>query len=140
MATTQTFALSLGMGIIMVAIVVLLNWLIKYANISGTLIQWFALPTLAYGIALGLNVFVQSVSCDTIQIKQLAVGAVSVPAAVLGFLLISLLPFVRAPISQILPSSYRNNGDYVALIFYMFWAGMFGEAMAGGLAQSCSKS
>lgn len=139
MATTQTFALSLGMGIIMVALVILFNWVIKYANISGTFVQWIALPTLAYFIALGLNAFVQSISCGAIQIKQLAVGAVSVPAAVLGFLVLTLIPFVRAPISQILPPSYRGMGDYMALGFYMFWAGMFGEAMAGGLAQSCSK-
>ena len=140
MATTQTFALSLGMGIIMVALVILFNWFINYTNISGTFVQWIALPTFAYLVALGLNTFVQSISCGTIHITQLAVGTVSVPVAVLGFLLLALIPFVRAPIAQALPSKYSAMGDYVALIFYMFWAGMFGEAMAGGLAQSCSTS
>jgi hypothetical protein len=139
MATTQTFALSLAMGVIMVTLVMLCNWIVKYTNVSGTLLQWIVLPALAYCIALGLNAIVQSISCGSIRIKQLAVGAVSVPAAVLGFLLLTLIPFVRAPISQILPLKYSDMSDYVALIFYMFWAGMFGEAMAGGLAQSCSK-
>jgi hypothetical protein len=139
MATTQTLALSLGMGIIMVALVVVCNWAVNYAKISGTLLQWIVLPALAYCIALGLNTSIQLISCGTIHIKQLALGAVSVPAAVLGFLLLTLIPFVRAPISQILPLKFRSMGDYGALVFYMFWAGMFGEAMAGGLAQSCSK-
>lgn len=139
MATTQTLALSLGMGIIMVAIVVVCNWVVNYTKISGTLLQWIVLPALAYCIALGLNTSVQLISCGSIRIKQLAVGALSVPAAVLGFLVLTLIPFVRLPISQILPLKFRSMGDYIALIFYMFWAGMFGEAMAGGLAQSCAK-
>jgi hypothetical protein len=139
MATTQTFALSLGMGIMMIVLVILCNLIVNQTKVSGTLLQWIALPALAYCIALGLNAIVQLVSCGSIRIKQLAVGAVSVPAAVLGFLVLSLIPFVRAPISQILPQKYSEMSDYVALLFYMFWAGMFGEAMAGGLAQSCSK-
>jgi hypothetical protein len=139
MATTQTLALSLGMAIIMVALVVVCNWAVNSAKVSGTLLQWIVLPALGYCIALGLNTSVQLISCGSIRIKQLAVGALSVPAAVLVFLLLTLIPFVRLPIAQILPQSYRSMGDYLSLIFYMFWAGMFGEAMAGGLAQSCSK-
>ena len=139
MATTQTLALSLGMAIIMVALVVVCNWIVNYAKISGTLLQWIVLPALGYCIALGLNTSVQLISCGSIRIKQLAVGALSVPATVLGFLVLTRIPFIRAPISQILPLKYSGMGEYVALAFYMFWAGMFGEAMAGGLAQSCSK-
>jgi hypothetical protein len=137
MATTQTLVLSLAMGFIMVALVLLCNLFVKY--VSGTVLQWIILPALAYGFALGLNAFIQSNTCGSIHIKQLAVGAVSVPAAVLGFLVLTRIPFLRAPIAQILPLKLSGMGEYVALAYYMFWAGMFGEAMAGGLAQSCSK-
>jgi hypothetical protein len=33
---------------------------------------------------------------------------------------------------------YRiKYGPSMALAFYMFWAGMFGEGIAGGFAQGC---
>jgi hypothetical protein len=36
--------------------------------------------------------------------------------------------------------SYKAQyGGLLAIAFYMFWAGMFGEAIAGGFIQGCPK-
>ena len=67
-------------------------------------------------------------------------GSLSIPIAILFFLILSLSSFIRSPVEIAVPSYFRAKyAGIFAVGFYMFWAGMFGESLASGLAQSCAK-
>jgi hypothetical protein len=71
----------------------------------------------------------------------MALGSLPVLYSILIVLVLTLARIVRSPIAVTVPMSIRiRYGGLFALGFYMFWAGMFGEAFAGGLAQGCPKS
>ncbi len=141
MSFGTTFGLSFAMGSALVSLSLLLGWVSRTFLVDQTLLQWILLPTLGYVVALGINSLVQQMFCGKINIKQLAVGATTIPIAVVLFLLLMLLGFVRAPVVQAVPLAYRMQyGATMALAFYMFWAGMFGEGLAGGFAQACPAS
>jgi len=128
------------MGLSLLGITLFLNWLSITFSLSGTAFKWLLLPTFGYMTAIGLNSFTQYVSCGTIKPSQIAIGSISVLVSIYFFLLLSLLGFIRAPIQAVLPLVLQPKyGEVIAVSFYMFWAGMFGEAIAGGFAQGCGK-
>ncbi len=126
------------MGMSLLAITLLLGWLSNTYSFSENILKWVILPVLGYGIALGLNSLNQYLTCKTILPGQIAIISVTVPIAIFGFLLLTLLPFIRMPIEMAVPTKYvAQYGGVIAVAFYMFWAGMFGEGIAGGFSQSC---
>lgn len=141
MSFAATFGLSFTMGCILFALSIFLGWISQTYQWNDSVLKWALLPTLGYAIALGLNSGIQQVTCKKVSIKQIAIGATTLPIAILLFLGLSLVGFVRAPIEQAVPLAYRlQYGTMISLGFYMFWAGMFGEGLAGGLAQACPAS
>jgi len=135
-----TMGLSMAMGIVLFTITFLFAHLHMTYGIHADFLKWLVLPTVGYGIAVGLNAFIQSVSCGSIKIQQIAMGSVSIPIAILFFLCVSLSSFIRSPIETAVPSYLRAKyAGTFAIGFYMFWAGMFGESLASGFAQSCPK-
>jgi hypothetical protein len=140
MSTTTTFCISLGIGIALFTLSLLFGHLHLTYNWNANLLKWLLLPTLGYGIAIGLNSFIQSVTCGSVQFKQIAMGSLTVPIAILLFMLLTISSFVRSPVEKALSPEYRAKyGIIFAIGFYMFWAGMFGESFASGFAQSCPK-
>jgi hypothetical protein len=107
-------------------------------KLNADLLKWFLLPTIGYLITLGLNSFIQSVSCGKVKVQQIAMGSLSVPIAIFFFLLLTLSSWVRSPVEMAVPFAMRAKyAGLLAVGFYMFWAGMFGESVASGFAQSC---
>jgi hypothetical protein len=138
MPTATTVGLSLAVGMALAATALTTGWLSLRYDLNQNILKWIILPTVGYGIALAINSFVQQISCGSIRIEQIALGNLPILGAILLFLLLTLFSAVRGPIEQAVDSSYRSKwGGIFAIAFYMFWAGMFGEAFAGGLAQSC---
>jgi hypothetical protein len=138
MASGITTGISFAVGVSLVGISLFLSWLSTNYGFNMDLLKWLLLPTLGYLVALGLNMFLQQVSCGKSSITQIAIASSPIPIAILFFLLITLIGFVRAPIESAVPLAYRTQyGQSMALAFYMFWAGMFGEGLAGGFAQGC---
>jgi hypothetical protein len=138
MSSSQILGLSFAMGMSLLAITLLLGWLSNTYSFSENILKWVILPVLGYGIALGLNSLNQYLTCKTILPGQIAIISVTVPIAIFGFLLLTLLPFIRMPIEMAVPTKYvAQYGGVIAVAFYMFWAGMFGEGIAGGFSQSC---
>jgi ABC-type nickel/cobalt efflux system permease component RcnA len=87
---------------------------------------------------LGFNSFIQSITCGSVNIKQIALGSLSVPVAILLGLILSLSSFIRSPVESAFGSKERGAyGLIFAIAFWMFWAGMFGESFSAGFAQSC---
>jgi hypothetical protein len=139
MTTTQTLGMSLALGVSLFSLTILFGWLSRiYGKIDFNFFKWIFLPTLGYGIALGINCALQYISCNSIKISQIAIGTIPVALSILVFLLISTLGIVQAPIQMALPIRYQPvYGTILAIAYYMFWAGMFGEAISGGFAQGC---
>ncbi len=136
--STSTMMMSVGVGFALLTTTILFGYLSNTYGFSGNMLKWVLLPVVGYGITFGFNAGVQAASCGSINPKQLALGSLVVPGAILFFLLLSLMSSVRYPVEQAVPLSYKGKWAGVfAVAFYMFWAGMFGEAFAGGLAQSC---
>ncbi len=139
MATSVTVGASVALGLGMFALVVVLSWVSTNYGVHANTLKWIGLPLLAYGITLGVNSLIQYTSCQSVNMKQVAVSALFVPGAVLVGLVLTLLGIVRSPIEKAVPLVYRlQYGGVIALAYYCLWAAMFGEAVAGGFAQSCS--
>jgi hypothetical protein len=131
--------MSVCIGISLFTLTFLLAYLHLNYNFSLGLLKWILLPTLGYCITFGFNSFIQSVSCGSINITQIALGSLPVPGFITIFLLLSLMSFVKSPVISAVPPNLRfNYGEIFAIAFYMFWAGMFGESISSGFAQSCS--
>ena len=85
-----------------------------------------------------MNTIIQYTSCGFVKFDKIAYNSLYVLYFILFFLGITLFGFVRAPIIAAGPSNLRiGYGGLFAIGFYMFWAGMFGEAFSGGFAQGC---
>jgi len=139
MSTTQTLGVSFAMGFCLFGITILFGWASIVYRLNSSIFKWIVLPILGYCIAIGLNSIVQYASCGTVHVLNIVQGSLPVLYCIVGFLLLTLLGFVRAPIVSAVPSIYQvRYGGLFALGFYMFWAGMFGEAFAGGFAQGCA--
>jgi hypothetical protein len=139
MSTTETLGLSLALGVILFGMTLLFAWMSDVYGVNHTFLKWLVLPTLGYCVALGLNSVTQYVSCNgSVNINQISLGSIPVVISIYTFLLLTLLAFVRAPIQSALSPNLRlKYGTTFSIAFYMFWAGMFGEAVSGGFAQGC---
>lgn len=140
MATGQLFGLSIAIGLSLVAAVFMFSYITKSLGFGGTPLQWVGLPIFGYVVAFGLNAAIQQLSCGSVRPGQIALVSGLIPIAIVIFLILTLSGFVRSPIVDAVPLAYRvSYGNIFALAFYMFWAGMFGEAIAGGFIQGCPK-
>ena len=138
MPTGSTVGLSLAVGMGLATTALTAGWLCVRYGLNQNFLKWIVLPTVGYAIAVAINSFVQQISCGFVRIEQIALGTLPVLGAVLLFLLLTLLSSIRYPIEQAIDGAYKAKWAGVfAVAFYMFWAGMFGEAFSGGLAQSC---
>jgi hypothetical protein len=138
MGSTNTFILSLCIGVSLFTLTLLLAYVHTTYNINLTLLKWVVLPVLGYGITVGFNSFIQVINCGSVNIKQIALGSLSVPLAILVGLVLSLSSFIRSPVESAFGSNERGlYGLIFAIAFWMFWAGMFGESFSSGFAQSC---
>lgn len=93
----------------------------------------------SYVMALGWNAIVQKVSCNTISPRQIAMASILTPIAMFFGLILST--FLSSPVINVLPIDIRTSpmSNYIAIGFYAFWAGMFGEVIGAGLSQNCPK-
>ena len=139
MATSTTIAVSLAVGLALFGSTLMLGWISSTYGISANFLKWIVLPALGYGFAVGANAILQATSCKTVDMKKVASGAVTIPVLIVVASLLTLVGFVRAPIESAVPVQYKlKYAGMFAIAFYLFWAGMFGEAFAGGLAQVCT--
>jgi hypothetical protein len=138
MPSAQTIGVSAAMGILFFGMTMLFAWLTQTYGWSANLLKWVGLPMIAFGIALGMNAILQYTSCQSIQLFQLLKASSTVLIAVLIALMVTMAGIVRAPIESAVPLAYKlKYAGTFAIAFYMFWAGMFGEALASGFAQVC---
>jgi hypothetical protein len=138
MPSAQTISVSAAMGILFFGLTILFAWLTQTYGWNANLLKWAGLPMIGFGIALGMNAILQYTSCQSIQIFQLVKASSAVLIAIILALAVTMIGIVRAPIEAAVPLGYKlKYAGMFAVAFYMFWAGMFGEALASGFAQVC---
>jgi hypothetical protein len=138
MSSLQTLGMSAALGAILATLTIFLGWWALNSSLPIDSLFWIGLPILGYGISMGLNSIFQLSKCGKVNAIQLATGNLVIPLIILGFLGLSMISIVRSPIESALSAQVRYTyGKIIPIAFYMFWAGMFGEAVASGFAQSC---
>jgi hypothetical protein len=139
-AIQVSFSLILGILLFSASLI----FFYMFPTASSTLIQVFLfalLPSLTYLFTLGINSLVQFLSCNTVNIKQVALSSF-VPV---GFLflfggLAYFLPTFLSPIQSAITWMGDSITQYaIAIGFYLFWAGAYGESIAVGMVTSCPK-
>jgi hypothetical protein len=141
MGTGNLVASSLILGSLLFATTVVMAWLALTSGYSENIMKWAILPVLAYVFTLGLNAALQAATCKSVKIGELALMSLATPIFVLIAGGLTMLGFVRAPIVSAVPLKVRlTYGGILAVAFYMFWAGMFGGAYVGNVAQNCPSS
>ena len=134
-----TIAMSFISGFCLFAITVSIGYISEQFNVSFIPFIWIAMPVIGYLIACAVNALTQQVSCSSIDIKKVFMTSFYNPIFILVFLLISWFSVFRSPIEGMLifiPDNFIRTT--VAYGYYMFWAGLFGEAIGSGIAQGCA--
>jgi hypothetical protein len=140
MGAEITLSSSLAIGIALISIVFLMGWLKDQYALNINFLKWLALPLIAYGFSLGINSTINYITCKKLNISQVSYSSLFVPFSVLLFLLLSNIGFLQSPILAAVPQYYHAKYGYIFILaFYMFWAAMFGEALASGFAQGCGQ-
>jgi hypothetical protein len=140
MSTEITLISSIAIGIALISIVFLLGWLKDQYALNINFLKWIVLPLIALGFSLGTNSTINFFLCKKVNISQISYGSIFVVLSVILFLGLSSIGFLQSPILSAVPQYLHSNYGYIfVLSFYMFWAGMFGEAIASGFAQSCGQ-
>jgi hypothetical protein len=138
MASGKLLVSSISLGVALATTTLLLAWLSISYGYSQNFLKWTILPVLGYLYTFGLNAGLQTLACGSPQLASIALASLATPFFILIGLSLTLLGVVRAPIASAVPLKMRlNYGGIAALVFYMFWAGMFGEAYVGSTAQTC---
>jgi hypothetical protein len=140
MGAEITFSASIAISIALVTTVFLMGWLKDQYALNINVLKWAMLPLLSFGFAIGVNSTINYINCKKVNISQISYSSISVLLSVLLFLLLSTIGFFQSPILSAMPQYlHQKYGYLLVLAFYMFWAGMFGEAIASGFAQSCGQ-
>lgn len=136
----STIGMGFALGTALFATTMFLGWISTKYYWNANILKWLVLPTIGFGISLGLNSALQFATCGSVNPIQIAQGSLSILGAIFLFLFLTLASFVRSPIEAVVSPKYYNQwAGIVALSYYMFWAGMLGETFAGGFAQICPK-
>jgi hypothetical protein len=112
---------------------------LRITNMSFTALIWIIMPIVSYLISFILNSAIQMLSCNAIQIQQIALNSIFPPVFVIAFLIISYLSMFRSPVVGVLPLGLSPELHTVLPYgFFLFWAGMFGEGLSAGFSQGCA--
>lgn len=136
--TAVTLGMSAISGISLFATTILIGYISNEFGYSFLLLMWIAMPIVAFAVASAINTLTQKVSCPNINVKKVFGNSGFNSVFVLAFLALAWFSGVRSPIEGVLTFIQDPiTRETVAYGYYMFWAGLFGEAIGAGLAQGC---
>ena len=110
-----------------------------FGTIPNYLIFFVILPIISYGLGFLLNLLSQYVACSKINFPQIALNSIFGPLFVfMALFLLYIIPSLENPIRTILPFSVEEPfRKGLSQSFYIFWAGLYGQAIATGFLQTC---
>ena len=104
---------------------------------------WFLLGVLtsvSFGIGFFLNMITQYMACQKINVIQIA-SASAIPAGITATVssLLTLFTAFEYPLRSVLPETLTPlYQKAISQGFYLFWGGLYGQALASGFAQVCN--
>jgi hypothetical protein len=140
MGTSNTLGYSFAQGSLLAIITLLIGYVTEINNMNFTKIVWLIIPILSYALTFGSLGFINNMSCGSLNLSLVATSSLFTFAAVVFFLIVSYFSFFQNFIIPVLPASLQQlYGPAVATAFFMFWAGIYGNAFGYGFAQSCPR-
>lgn len=136
--TATTLGMSAISGILLFASTITLGYISDEFGYSFLILMWFAMPVIAFLVASAINTLTQKTSCPEINTHKVFSNSWFNSVFVIAFLGLAWFSGVRSPIEGVLTFIQDPfTRETVAYGYYMFWAGLFGEAIGAGLAQGC---
>ena len=138
------YGLTIGAAISITTIILLILYYLP--QIPGlpsyliTLIKWTFVPGLGYCIALGFNALMQNISCNKVDIGQIALLSTFTPIGIItGLIITRMLPFLLYPIKAAAPQLSKETVDGISIAFVTFWASLYSQIISSTFASSCNK-
>lgn len=103
------------------------------------------IPVLSFLSSIFLNAFLQYIYCGAVSVSAISLAASMSPMFIAIFSLISyFVSFLRTPVTQLfaeLPQDSPEDAKFArelwGYVFYIFWAGLYGQTVASGMISSC---
>ncbi len=116
-----------------------------FVRSSPYIVLFLVLPLLSFLSSLFINWFLQYLYCGAVSFSTILNAALVSPAASVGLSgLVYMLPFLRSPVTQIIPEMPQMSPEEAAMTkeiwgysFYLFWAGVYGQTIGSGMLAVC---
>lgn len=127
-----------GRGYILYGFSICFGALLATAGILQIRFPLLFVPLIAYVLAVILNLLTQKTVCKKANASQaFTLSAISAVLAFFVYLAAAYVPILGSPIRSLLPNSDPTTQRKIIMGFYLFWAGVYGQIIAGGFMQSC---
>ena len=139
-------AFALFQGVIVAMALPLLYFLFPtFVSSHLAVVLFLLLPVFSFLTSSFSNWFLQYLYCGGVSIQRIFTGAAVSPiAAILLVGLSYFLPFLRQPISQLIPESSQETPEETLFSrniwgysFYLFWAGVYAQTFSSGMIAAC---
>jgi hypothetical protein len=133
------FVLSLTHGILLVFLYLFFYLLQGEGVYPSFWILLATMPFASYAIGFALNALVQYLSCSSVNAIQIALDSLFGPIFTTMILVITwFFPSLTSPVLSVLPETLTPfYQKAVSEGFYLFWGGLYAQALSAGYAQSC---
>ncbi len=103
------------------------------------------IPVLSFLSSIFLNAFLQYIYCGAVSVSAISLAASMSPMFIAIFSLLSyFVSFLRTPVTQLfaeLPQESPEDAKFArelwGYVFYIFWAGLYGQTVASGMISAC---
>jgi hypothetical protein len=139
MGTSEVVGFSVALAFAVLVIQTVLVYLLSTRGADYLRWSWILLPIISYGVAFGILAGSNYGSCGTVRPELVARASLFTSVSSLFFRLLATIPFFRDFIIPVLPVEIQQEYGYAtAILFYHFWAGLYGGAIGVGFTQSCN--
>jgi Zn-dependent protease len=110
------------------------------------LFLFILIPVFSFLTSMFLNWFLQYMYCGSVNVNTISLGASFSPMLVVLLSVVSyFLPFLRTPVTQLIselpqesPEEAKFARELWGYVFYIFWAGLYGQTVASGMVAACA--
>ena len=103
------------------------------------------LPILSFLTSAFINWFLQYMYCGSVSLSKIFTASATSPLSTLVLTgLAYLMPFLRTPVTQLVPEVHQGSGEDVLFArdiwgwsFYLFWGGVYGQTISSGMISVC---
>lgn len=114
---------------------------------SPALFLFAVIPLLSFCTSAFIDWFLQYMYCGSASLSKIFTAASISPLSVVVLTGLSyLMPFLRSPVTQLVPELPQGNGSPEDAVFareiwgwsfYLFWGGVYGQTIGSGMISVC---